>query len=264
MSEHTDPALIALLGATDALLAPCRALPRATVAGVLERRVEFHNRGLPMSGGGSGADRVAAHRACNNWERQGVVKFSRRRGIRTLWRLSDMEDWRLRFWSMLPGESEMVCVLSAMLEHIAAGHTYRESTRLVPETALSPKPLCKAAICGLEDILAPAFVRGFATSCSDADQLAWWYELTAAGEQFVCGWKAPSFVPPTKPDRQLLNSTADAYTEALHSGLQDRRAWRGEPTHTPVPLSIGFFPRNPPGCKPVVDSRGALARGSRR
>jgi hypothetical protein len=256
------PQLIELLAKTDALLAPCRCMPPVAVAGVVERREEYHRRGIPMfAGGGSGADRVAAHRQANEWERSGIVRFSRRKGVRAFWRLSDSEDWRLRFWAMLPGEPEMVFALQALRSHIAAGHTYRETSRSVPETALAGEPLTKATICGVEDVLAPAFSRGFADSQADTVGLIW-YTLTEAGERFLDDWKAPVFKPPVKASSRIMNETGDAYVESLRAALVDRKAWRGEPGHVAIPLSCGFFPRKPPGCRPIVDAKGAPIGGA--
>lgn len=254
-----DSSLVRILAETDELFFPVRDWdqPR-NVSGIYERRQEFLQAGLPHAAGGTGAERIAAHRAADTLEQSGFVVFHRTNGKRSHVRLLPEKYWELRFWSLLPGERELSFVVAGIQANVARGCVYANTT-FVPEWALigQYERVTKAAkqrVVALMEAATPGLVFGWLDSDSTVDG-AVYYRVTDAGEQHFTNWSGPTFTPPAY-DPKLAEETAEQYIVACREARLTLARLKGQPNNLAVSLNCGLDPDPDTACEPIIDRRG--------
>ena len=236
--------MIALLAETDALFVPTRQWQNNKNAlAILERQTEFARAGIPFLGGGDIVDRKVHQRAADELEATGLVRFSRARVKRTMWKLTNAADWKMRELCNEPGFPEMLAAMLLLGEHARAGHVSGDCGNVgyVPETALLAMGWGSAKanrqILELEQLFAPAFCRGLVWSASDcAGRVA--YRLQPKGWKFI----ENPVQPPELPEwsEEASQSYLDQFLQAL---AQRARAKPRAENCAAIPLSAGLWPR---------------------
>lgn len=252
--------LLDLLAETDALFEPIRdwSSTRRNAA-IIKARRQFHERGIPFRvAGGTGAERTAATRQADELERSQLVAFSRRRGRRTTWKLSDPEDWRLRWWTHQAEVHEValalfaVDVVSATLEGAIC-----PEIRLTGGRGWDGEP--SEQLLGVEELLLPALVRDFATSHSDRHGRVG-YGLTDSGRKFLASWKGETGVVEKLYHRRAAKAAHARYCESLKAAraeLIERAHHEEASNHIAVALSVGMWPADDHGTVvSIVDDNG--------
>jgi hypothetical protein len=165
--------LLGLFAAENALFTPIRDWSEnRQVSGVMERRVEFRKRGMPIvSNGGDGATRAAVHAEANALERSGAVKYVRASGKRVAWKLSQDEYLRIAFWSLLDGLDATELAMKGIQGNWAAGAVINplkgSPWAMVAESTLSgcdsvtDEALRSKLIMRVEEMLLPAMAFGW-------------------------------------------------------------------------------------------------------
>lgn len=231
MDADTSEILLGLLAEADAVFTPISDLTTPEALAIIERRIDYRRRGLPIPRrGGDAAERKEAERNLNSLEKIGAVTFRRRHGRRSHWRLPDNVDWRLRRLATWSDWQEMVVVMLAIRAHADAGHVNGE---YVPGWALcSPKKLQH-----LQELIAPALVRSLAGSWADSNGAAG-YCLTDAGRKYLEDPK-----PPRIPWPEYQSHANDVYLAKFDDALDALRTL--EPQHknrVVIPLGCGDWP----------------------
>lgn len=256
-----NPQLLNLFAQTNALLEPIRDWQiNQQVAGIWERREVFRQRGLPCPpAGGDGAARVSAHEKANRLERSGAVVYSRTKGKRSHWRLSQGEYLRLAFWTLRDGLPETHLAMRAIEANWKRGAVTcpDKSSRWasVSEAILTgcdeiDDPTMRSdLVVRLEEMLAPAMAFDWVRSHSDvAGRVK--YQLTPQG------WKTlksfPTFEPP-EYDSDFACQTADEYEVELRREREAIGAIRGQSNHVVVPARSIELPDVEPA-PPILDA----------
>ncbi len=231
--------LARLLGATDALWQPVRALRQQRFAAVLvERRELFRRAGLqmPHGGGADAAERQRRSRAAREMERTGMVTFGGRRGQRTHWRLTDRGDWRLRA-SCGTGEYEPMMMAIDTLRRLEKVRHDAEDN-MVPEywiAGMPDDPGGRGRMSALELLLLPALCRGLVTAWCDLNGVVAYQTNTAI-----------SASPPPSDLSEFDQELSDAYDVGFAAAEQDLAIARPSNANLCViALSAGCWPPIP-------------------
>lgn len=256
--------LLDLLAEVDALFEPIRdwSSTRRNAA-IIKARRQFHERGIPFrTAGGTGSERTAATRAADELEATKLVVFSRRRGRRTTWKLSEAEDWRLRWWTHQAEVHEMalalfaVDVVSATLEGAIC-----PEIRLTGGRGWDGEP--SEQLLGIEELLLPALVRDFVVSHSDHHGRVG-YSLTDSGRKFLAGWKGETGALDETYHRRAAKAAHSRYCESLASAraeLLERAHHEAVSNHIAIALSAGMWPADDVGTVvDIVDDNGLPRR----
>ena len=251
------PDLIPLVATVDAVFAPVRRYTDAQGHRALELRDEFEvHGGVPYSPSGDSAERKQANRTADDLEAAGLVEFSRSRGRRKHWRLSDAGEWAMRAYCGLPGVRPMHVALLAIQDNERAGYL---NTGHVPETALTGCDWgdrgADDAILLVEQLLAPAFSCGYVGSNSDCEGHVG-YALTRAGHKWL------ACPPPPPSDLPAFSSRAnDRYFRLWGDELKRLDSEPCKTVDVHIPLSCGLWPEvRRVSAPPVLTRRGEPRR----
>ena len=252
--------LISLLAETDSVFEPTRSWSNPSqISAVMDRRKDFHRRGLSLPRHGDGSDHKRVERERDKLEKTKLVVFHRTNGRRSHWKLSNSTDWFLRRLATWSDFSEAVTILVAVDSLTDDHHT---NGRHVADWALALQPgddgqsveACdKVAHVG--ELALPALCRGWLSSWSDI-RGANGYAITNAGKAFLASPKAPDLDWPDYSSR-----SNDIYLEALSAARKNLAATKpiaGEALA--IPLSCGDWPGDETrlGQPAIFDSAGKV------
>lgn len=241
MNEKTS-ILVKVLADTDAVWIPNRAWDGRRPANVYFARRLFGKGGVPWeSGGRTESDRKTAQRALEALAKSGAIVIRRPHLVKTLAvKLTDEAEAEARKLVGRPGMYSAWLSMTELAEYsrrpaLLMTHLWVSERKLIGEHG--PGEYSRVAV-AVENMLFPALVRGFVSSCSDCYGRVS-YVLTSIGWAWLDVGDAPAGDDlDGEPDREA----AEFYAERLRAALvrlesaepQDRRELGG----IPLPVSI--------------------------
>jgi hypothetical protein len=224
--------LIDILARADALWTPWRRWDsRLAVTAVYERRHEYQRSGVPLVGGGTGAERVAAWR--DRHDLAGLAELRSNRG-RVYAKLVDAVDWQLRAACGLFGYGPMLTAIQRILDVEATGHVTGSGIAEIALLGMDGWSTENTApLFGLEEALLPALTRGYVTSHSDTLAHVGYY-LTDSGRQFLQRpGDEPANLPAYDPE------AAECYTVRYCEKIESMKTATPEGRDLVIPLGAG-------------------------